>query len=266
MKRDNHDAGAKAAPLAIPGSVHEQWTSNGPAEEVLASSFPRLYFSTDHHLYALVYQRTRVGYLDTPFIKTPLFRLDFLAPLLEMPFTGGCWQRVIADLTEEDERATLLHLSAYGSRLGHFTISRPNARPIDMNCIVLLRPSHTTEEIAQLLSRDGELWYVKASDAYEHGEGPPPPEPSPHSEYDQSQALLYDVFARGRFLAVLNTRVRLPLEEALQHGQALAVAEPGILLRYFEPEDTLEWLNPQPTVEAKSPEHLTLDAAQDTSV
>src|SRR6266567_2383037 len=122
MEHNTQDLDGQEACTGMQGSAHAQWTSDGPAEEVLASSFPRLYFSTNHHLYALVYQRTETGYLDTPFIKTPLYRLDFLAPLLEMPFTGGRWQRVIEDLTEEDERATLLHLSPYGSRLGHFTV------------------------------------------------------------------------------------------------------------------------------------------------
>jgi hypothetical protein len=202
-----------------------------------------------------VYQRTPRGYLDTPFIKTPLFQLDFLAPLLEMPTTFDSWQRILEDLGEEDEPATLVQLSPdYGPRLGHFTLTRPNARPLDVDCLVLVRPSHTTEEIAQLLARDGELWHVKAADAYANGEGPPPPEPSPQSVYGQENALLYDVFARGRLLAALSTQVRLALPDAVQVGETLAVEEHGLLFRYAEQEDTLEWLNPRPTLEARVPE------------
>jgi hypothetical protein len=255
-KRNEQEFQGTQLPIPQGAKQHEQWPPEGPKEEVLASSFPRFYFSTDHHLYALVYKRTQRGYLDTPFIKTPLYQLDFLAPLLEMPFIGDSWQRILEDLGEEDEPATLVHLSPhYGSRLGHFTLTRPNARPLDVDCLVLVRPSHTTEEIAQLLARDGDLWHVKASDAHETGEGPPPPRPSPQSLYGQERALLYDVFARGRFLAALSTQVRLPLRDALQAGETLAVEEHGMLFRYAEPEDTLEWLNPRPTLEARLPEH-----------
>jgi hypothetical protein len=258
MTHERNEQEVKGTHLPVPQGAEqeEQWPTEGQSEEVLASSFPRIYFSTDHHLYALVYQRTRRGYLDTPFIKTPLYQLDFLAPLIEMPFTGDSWQRILEDLGEEDEPATLVHLSPqYGSRLGHFTLTRPNARPLDVDCLVLVRPSHTTEEIAQLLARDGDLWYVKALDAHERGEGPPPPQPSPHSLYGQEKALLYDVFARGRFLAALSTQVRLPLRNALQVGETLAVEEHGLLFRYAEREDTLEWLNPRPTLEARLPEY-----------
>jgi hypothetical protein len=258
MANEQHEQGIRGAHLPGPQGADQQepWPPEGPQEEVFASSFPRFYFSTDHHLYALVYKRTQRGYVDTPFIKMPLYQLNFLAPLLEMPFTGDSWQRILENLGEEDEPATLVHLSPhYGSRLGHFTLTRPNARPLDVDCLVLVRPSHTTEEIAQLLARDGELWHVKASDAHERGEGPPPPQSSPQSVYGQENALLYDVFARGRFLAALSTQVRLPLSEALQVGEALAVEEHGLLFRYTEPEDTLEWLNPRPTLETRLPEH-----------
>jgi len=234
----------------------EQWSFEGLEEEVLSSSFPRFYFSTDQHLYALVYKRTQRGYGDTPFIKTPLYQLDFLTPLIEMPFTGDSWQRILTDLGEEDEPATLVHLSPkYGSRLGHFTLTRPNARPLDVDCLVLVRPSHTTEEIAQRLARDGDLWHVKATDRHERSGGSPPPQPSAQSVFSQEHVSLYDVFARGRFLAALGTYVRLPLRDALQIGERLAVAEHGLLFRYAEPEDTLEWLNPRPTLEARLPEH-----------
>ena len=257
MADEHNEQGYRGAHLPVPQGAkqQEQLPPEGPKEEVLASSFPRFYFSTDHHLYALVYRDTQRGYLDTPFIKTPLYQLDFLAPLLEMPVTCDSWQRILEDLGEEDEPAMLVHLSPhYGSRLGHFTLSRPNTRPLDVDCLVLVRPSHTTEEIAQLLARDGDLWHVKASDAYERGEGPPPPQASPHCLYGQKQALLYDVFARGRFLAALSTQVRLPLRDALQAGETLAVQEHGMLFRSTESEDILEWLNPRPTLEARLPE------------
>lgn len=244
-------------PLSYGAEQQEQWSFERLLEEeVLASRFPRFYFLTDHHLYALVYKRTQCGYVDTPFIKTPLYQLDFLAPLIEMPFTGDSWQRLFDDLGEEDEPATIMHLSPnYGSRLGHFTLTRPNARPLDVDCLVLVRPSHTTEEIAQLLARDGDLWHVKASDAHERNEGPPPPEPSTGRVFSQEGVLFYDVFARGRLLAALATYVRLPLHDALQTGEHLAEAEHGLLFRYAESEDTLEWLNPRPKLESKLPEH-----------
>ena len=258
MTNERNEQEIQGTHLPVPQGTEqqEQWPPEGQSEEVLASRFPRFYFSTAHHLYALVYQRTRRGYWDTPFIKTPLYQMDFLAPLIEMPFTGESWQRILEDLGDEDERATLLYLTPnYGPSLGHFTLTRPNARPLDVDCLVLVRPSHTTEEIAQLLARDGKLWYFKAFDAHERGEGPPPPQPSPQSLYGQEKALLYDVFARGRFLAALSTQVRLPLRDALEKGETLAVEEHGLLFRYVEPEDTLEWLNPRPTLEARLPEY-----------
>ena len=116
-----------------------------------------------------------------------------------------------------------------------------------------LCPSHTTEEIAQLLARDGDVWHVKASDAYERNEGPPPPEPSTGRVFSPEGVLLYDVFARGRLLAAFATHVRLPLHDALQARERLEVEEHGLLFRYAESEDTLEWLNPRPKLEAKGP-------------
>jgi hypothetical protein len=70
---------------------------------------------------------------------------------------------VIEALEEEDERASLLHLSpTYHHHLGHFTRKTHAAALLDVNCVVLLRPSHTTPEIARFIGQDEQLWYEAA--------------------------------------------------------------------------------------------------------
>jgi hypothetical protein len=184
-----------------------------------------------------------VGTVENPLVEVPIYSLGFPSALRELPFTGDSWLEVIEALEEEDARAALLHVSpSYHQRLGHFTRKTHEAAPLDVSCVVLLRPSHTTPEIAKLLEQDEQLWYEAALFRYEHEQGPPPPEPSHAPQLDQDGAFLFDVFARGRFLGALYARVRLQFQEGLQVGRDLAEREKGILLRYDEPEDTLERL------------------------
>lgn len=204
---------------------------------------PRVYFSTGSHLYELVYQRRPVGNLENPFVEVEIYTLDFLSTLRELPFVGDNWFQVIEALSDEEERAALLHLSPhYGSNLGHFSRKTPDARPLDMNCVVLLRPSHTTLQIAQLIEQDGDLWYQTALYKHEHEQEAPPPEPSASIECDQMGSPLFDVFARGRLLGSLVSHVRRPFDDALSLGIEIVRREGGILLRYDEQEDTLQWI------------------------
>ncbi len=213
------------------------------------SGLPRLYFSTGSHLYELAYHRHPVGELVNPFVEVQVYALTFLSPLRELPFSGESWFEVIEALADEDERAALLHLSPrYGPNLGHFSRRTPAARPLDVNCVVLIRPSHTTPEIAHLLEQDGYLWYVAALDRQEHEQGAPPPAPSDTAECDQAGAPLFDVFARGRLSGPLVAHVRLSAEKALRLGLELAGLEGGILLRYDKAEDTLHWIKLDQTV------------------
>jgi hypothetical protein len=226
----------------LPQKARSQPLQGEPEE----SDALRLYFSTGSNLYELLYQRTQTGYREQRILDQPLYHVEFLSPLRELPFTGDTWFKVVRDINEGG-RGTYLHLSpTYATReaLGNFSRVTHALEPMDVHCIVLIRPSHTTSEIAQLREEAYHgLWHISALNCQWFEGGPPPPEPSSEIQRDPQGLILYDVFALGAHsLSPRTLGVRLLLEVAQKLGEQVAAKEDGILLLNHDPEDTLEWL------------------------
>lgn len=215
-------------------------------QRVEARHEPRLCFSTNTHLYELVYHCTEIGHQRGWLEDEPIYRVEFLSPLRELPFTGASWLTVVEDMAQgRGYGGAYFHVSlSYQAteHLGNFSRVTCVLQRMDIASVLLIRPSHTTPEIARLRAQHGEDWYTHAYVPYLSGEAPPPPEPSTHVQQDAHGAPLFDVFAWGRRGSPVTVGVRWRYEEARSQGERVATQEGGILLRYHEPEDTLEWV------------------------
>ena len=215
---------------------------NGPTERSQDSSafFPEsirfFYFATFTHLYQLAYERIPHGrdvVLDT---SIPRYQLRF-GILREIPCTGPSWFQIAAALVE-DTRSSLFSINHYDftSMLGHFSCLTSGAEPLDVNTLVLLRPSHTPSSLAQTIEEHGENWYL-SSQVYQN--------PSSHWYEEEAEIcpsgrhVLFDVFIRGRFPTQTRLAVRLSWEEALHMATQLIQAHGGIALHYESDKDTL---------------------------
>jgi hypothetical protein len=212
--------------------------------EVEEADALRLYFSTGSHLYELLYQRTEVGYLEQQILPQPLYRVDFLSQLRELPFTGDSWFQVVGHI-HDPVHGAYLHISPfYNTRNDDLGSIQPIPLTFDIACVLLIRPSHTSSEIARLWRESNPgLWHGKALNRQWFEGGPPPPLPSGDIQRDGQGEILYDVFALGSHSALpLTLGVRLVLENARKLGEQAASKEGGMLLLYHDPEDTLECL------------------------
>ncbi len=127
--------------------------------------------------------------------------------------------------------------------LGEIAASFNTTTRLPINRVILIRPSHTTPQIAAYIESDGPGWYTSAIIRMQTQQESFPL-PSLEPERDDEQRILYDVFlTSAEYEERLQPLVRLSYEHALREGQAILQREGGLLLRYDEDRDTLEWLN-----------------------
>ena len=220
---------------------------HGQVEE---SDAPRFYFSTGSRLYELLYSRTKIGYREGRLRDDPLYALDYLSHLRELPFTGDAWCQVVGDIGEEGGRAAYFHVPPHydpSDALGNFQRVTHSLELPDLQCLVLLRPSHTPQIIADVYTTYGDAWYVMTNDQPTYEREKISFLLSKDIERNAGGALLFDVFARGRYRSRVTLGVRLLVEDALELGKTLAVEENGIVLCYKEESDELEWLRTEKT-------------------
>lgn len=206
------------------------------------SYFFRLYFSTHQHVYVLPYQRLSDTGNQTP---STTQTIEFVRPLTEMPFTGVTWTSIV-DRTGDHIVWPLLYVPRRYApyELGQIEWIYSQDTRLPVNNILLIRPSHTTPEIAALVQREGQGWYVSAIHRMQLQQEPFPLSSLEPQQDEQGQPL-YDVFGKpaGWWEEPMLPLLRLPFEQAREAAQAIISNEGGLLLRYDEAQDTLEWLN-----------------------
>lgn len=225
---------------------HDNDTLADAAKEDLPSYPPRLYFSTGTHVYVLVYRWTNTKDERGLDRDRADWKPEFLTPLIPLPFTGDVWATVVDDVVDSQ---ALIHVSPCyvpTEWMGHPShIDHPGA-DLPVKNVLVLRPSHTTAEIAALLNEpEGHMWHIQALDRQRFRQGSPPPQPSKEAQRAGEGSLLYDIYSVAQHWGHhLPELVRLSYEQALSMAGSILASEGGIALRYDEDEDTLEWLHP----------------------
>ena len=215
-------------------------------EEDLPAYPPRLYFSTGTHVYVLVYRWLNTKDEWGQDRDRANWRPEFLTPLTPLPFTGDVWSIVVDDVVDGQ---ALIHVPpryVATDWMGHPSHIDHAGANLPVTNVLVLRPSHTTPEIAALLREpEGHLWHIQALNRQRFQQGAPPPEPSPEVQRGAEGEVLFDIYTVAQHWGHhLPELARLSFEQALAMAESILASEGGIALRYHENNDTLEWLYP----------------------
>jgi hypothetical protein len=209
------------------------------------ASFLRLYFSTHQHIYALPYDKQASDEQESEPSESTAQPTVFARPLTELPFTGATWSSLYDQAVDDGIQPPLLYVRRQYDpyTLGEIAASFDRNTRLPLNRVILIRPSHTTPQIAACIESDGPGWYSSAILRMQTQQESFPL-PSLEPERDDQQRMLYDVFlTSAMYEERLQPLVRLSYEHALREGRAILQREGGLLIRYDEDQDTLEWLN-----------------------
>jgi hypothetical protein len=217
------------------------------AQEEVAPFSPCIYFVTQSHLYVAVFRWQDVRDETGEVRERSQWRVEFIAPLLEMPMIGDHIFHMIDNVTSEGRDAIWIPQIYDAVHLGAPSRARPLGGDLDVHKIVLIRPSHTPRDIAVLMETYGALWFEQASNLHWFHQPPPPP-PSVEVQVNEQGEQLYDLsVVESAFnpLSLGGLFVRLTYTQVVQKARSLVEGSrpDDMILRYFEEEATLQWMN-----------------------
>lgn len=218
------------------------------AREGVEPFSPCVYFVTQDHLYTAVFRWQDVRDETGEVRERSQWRVEFIAPLLELPLNGEHIFHMIDNVSSEGRDAIWIPQAYDAVHLGSPSRARPLGDDLDIHTIVLIRPSHTPRAIEELMKSYGALWFEQASHLHWFNQQSPPPQSSTEVQVTERGEPLYDLYVvTSTFnpLSLSDLFVRLPYAQAVQKARSLIDGErpDDMVLRYFDEGASLQWMN-----------------------